>query len=210
MASYKPVVSDLLRCSMYSYAAAQVAINTVFYRVVSVVTGGATMDAIADDYNTQMKPLLLPMLSSEADWLGVKIAAPFVATAPVPAILDSVSAGTSGATLLPTQAAAVLTLKTEVAGPRGRGRLYLPFASTGDADADGSPDAAYRGLMGDVGAAIVLGFTGSGGGGSCALEPVIYHRSLGTSSLITNYYANDRFGTMKKRGSYGKQNPSVI
>lgn len=210
MASYKPAVGEVIRCSVYATAANQIGINSIHYRVSSVTTGGATLDAIADDFNTQMKTIWRAIMSSSALYLGVKVATIGVAGPPIPAIWSDEGFGTDGATLLPTQSSGILSLYTEVGGPAGRGRLYLPFPSTAALENDDTPTALYRSNMNDIGDAILLGFTGSGGGGSCVLQPVIYHRATNTATLITGYFSNDRFGTMRKRGQYGKTNAAAI
>lgn len=100
--------------------------------------------------------------------------------------------GTSVATCLPFQCAPVVSLRTATLSRAGRGRFYAPSLAVDQVDA-GRLLTAARDTLADGALALVNGLTAAGG------NIVIYHRALGTTSLVTSLDVGDVIDTQRRR-----------
>jgi hypothetical protein len=101
-------------------------------------------------------------------------------------------AGTSAATCLPFQCAPVVSLRTATLSRAGRGRFYAPSLAVDQVDA-GRMLTAARNTLADAAEDLVQGLTAGGG------NVVIYHRGLGTTSLVTSLDVGDVIDTQRRR-----------
>lgn len=101
-------------------------------------------------------------------------------------------AGTSSATCLPFQCAPVVSLRTDTLSRAGRGRFYAPSLAVDQVDA-GRMLTAARNTLADAAQDLVQGLTAGGG------NVVIYHRGLGTTSLVTSLDVGDVIDTQRRR-----------
>jgi hypothetical protein len=206
-------LTDIIRVSYVFWQNGQQGIIDVAYRWQSMIGTVTLGDCAAGAFDTII-PLMIPMQTPLVNTLGTKASrlsgvSPF----PLPGIANSAGTiGTAGGgNTLPGQVAANVTLKTAFAGTRYRGRVYLPFVSDRYNDpANNIPTAAYALLaipmaVGLAGAVIITGLSGSG-----ILRPVIWHRATQTYDAVTDFTVQMRWSTQKRRGDYGKVNPSVL
>lgn len=100
---------------------------------------------------------------------------------------------------LPGQCAGVLTLRTQLAGPRRRGRFYTSFPSESHSDADGLPTPAYVALLTTLGARLVEQITASAMGGAAILRPVIYSAAGAVTTPLIGTTSRLVFGSQRRR-----------
>lgn len=101
-------------------------------------------------------------------------------------------AGTSTATCLPFQCAPVVSLRTATLSRAGRGRFFVPSLAVDQVDA-GRMLTSARNTLADAAQDLVQGLTSAGG------TLVIYHRALGTTSVVTSLDVGDVIDTQRRR-----------
>lgn len=202
---------DRLQFRVWTTANSQAAVNTFYYEAGFQSGTGAFDQDAAEQFDALVAPYYKAWLPSGYRYNGVQCRIANDLPLPVPA--ESVihaGAGTGSITGLPKQTAGVISLRTAQAGPGFRGRAYLPFMDVALNDFDGKPTAAAVTMFNNFAIAI-LGFvtiTGSGGGIGATLS--IWSRKHLLMTEVVNIYVDTRWGTMKKRGDFGRLNTSPI
>jgi hypothetical protein len=189
----------------------QAAVNT-FHYLIQNGTPGPTDEDMGNQIDTFLKPLMPLILYNGAEYRGVEISFANVKPLPMPILIHTATVmGTGGAVGIPRNASCVGSWVTDFTGPRYRGRTYWPFASTSHVQADGDPTPAYTGHLVDVMTALLDYAVVTGGAGSMACSLVVLSRVGGlTTKFIKTFKGLAKFGTMKKRGSFGKANVSPL
>lgn len=203
-------LNDVYEVKFFCTLNNQLGINLRHY-LCTIVTGVAATDQdFADNLSTFMGPLYKPLLTNSAQYygLGVRRIKPLPATIPAFSALAR-GAGTAGLNPLPGQASGVVTLNTPFSGRANRGRAYIPFPCTNDADPlTGFCTAAYALRLSLAGVGLIFPriVTASVGIGTATMEPVLYHRQLTTVTTLTAQRGNQKWGTQRRRGMYGRPN----
>lgn len=102
-------------------------------------------------------------------------------------------AGTAVGNALPGDVCIVVSLRTPLANRSGRGRFYLPQPAASTLAADGRIAAAS---VTALNTALFDAWTVSNGAGS---NPVVYSRTLRSSTAITTFNVGDLFDTQRRR-----------
>jgi len=200
---------DIIRVRVGSYTSSQAAINT--YHLIDAFHVGDVTDVeaasfLANAIDTALAPLLKPMFSAQATYQGVSVQP--VNRDPIPTAVidvDNAGVGTAAGELLPGQSSGILTLQTDLGGPRYRGRLYVPWPTEG-LNGEGIPTAGYVTLLDALGAYLSANVVLTGVAGSITLTPCIYHRDTGLITPLAGTRSNQKWATQKRRGSYGQRN----
>jgi len=197
---------DVLRIRMVTVASDQIGVNTLHY-VVNNLIGTVTDVEAADDIDFALGTPYRSCMSDDATYRGLSVQRIFPGTLTVPVInTDSQGAGAIASEILPRQVSALIGWRTVYAGPRFRGRTYLPFPPESASEPPGVPTAAYQATLQAFADAHLAGIGVTGAGGSCTLTPVLWHRDLANWSAISAGFARPAWATQKRRGSYGQQN----
>jgi len=201
---------DLLKIRLYTSLRNQAAVNTFYYHVLPAAMTG-TWDAalVLTNWANVMAPLLKPVLAILAHYDGCSIQS--IKGSPFTALIYSSQAsgnGTNATNPLPTAVCGMISRRSSFAGPRWRGRLYMPFPTSSSIDTNGQPSATYiTGLTNFAnGVEPPAGMTMTGSGTSLRLDPVIYSKVAKTWAAIIGHEYPSKFGTQHKRGDYGKPN----
>ncbi len=211
-------VGDIMSCRVWTSINEQAAVNTFNYECISKAGTGCTDTQLSVDRDLVMVALYNSLLPAGANYNGVQIYFLFrtgggVMPPPENAVA---SAGPGSATdpAVPRNTAAILKYSTLNRGPRGRGRIYLPFVAAGYVGANARPNGAFDTLVNSFASAQLAPFTVGSGGNTGTFVWVLLHKNLGgpptIRGQITTALAADKFGTMKKRGDYGRANSSPI
>jgi hypothetical protein len=186
----------------------QLGLNVLHYRVTAAPASPLSDAACLVWLDNIFAPLLIPMITQDAQYLGSSIQSIF----PLPKLLEQVTTlnAAPGGDLFkaaPKQSALVVTKLSNFAGRANRGRVYLPFPSIGSLNIDGVPTAAYVALAQNYATQLVsqqfVTLT-------TTLTPIILQRKAPASSpVMTNTRVNSRFGTQRRRGDYGRLNPQT-
>nr|CDL66644.1 unnamed protein product [uncultured bacterium] len=199
------IVEVKLGC--YDLALGQVTINVLHYYVGTVAALGVTDADFADDLQPAFRAAYRAVLSPQSTWHGVRVQKIW----PLPVAMAWVDAsnpsiGVFGSVPAPAQLSPVITKQTAGAGRSKRGRFYVGLPPIEAVNPDGTPDPAYNtallplaNLLDDVWNVIELG-------GQAQLVSCIYNRDTHAVSQVLNRRINDKFGTQRRRGVYGRQN----
>ena len=187
--------------------AEQAAVNT-FHWLIQNGTTGPTDEDMANQIDTFLKPLMPAILYNDAEYRGVEVSFANVKPLPMPILVHTATVnGVAGAVGVPRNATCVGSWTTDFTGPRYRGRTYWPFAATASVAADGNPSGAYTTALATIHDALLNYTIVTGGSGSLACSMVVLSRVGGlTTKFIKSFKGLTKFGTMKKRGSFGKAN----
>lgn len=206
MPGINPGVGDILQMRNVWYTPTQIGMNVLHY-VVSARTGaGATLAELANSMAPAFQAPAKAIISAAARYRGVgftNISAPRTLEY---ANTGSDIQGTGGATLAPTQSSLVIHWGTQMAGRKFRGRSYLPFPSTGDMNADGTPTTSYISRCTTMMATYATWGPVTGAGGTTSVVLVIYHRVGGGFDQVVLGTNTQKFGTQRRRGMYGRLN----
>lgn len=203
-------VGDIWQLRVVCKLADQMAINTTYWFIDNpgVPARNDAQFAIACD--SQFAGPYKGVMAPAAAYVQCQVQRVDPLPPTVPAIgAAGAGAGTRTGDPLPRQSCGVITWLTNFAGRAYRGRIYLPFPAEGDNDADSTPVAAYLTQATALANAYnnFVAFT-SGGVTASFHQVLVHHASQPIAPTpVTNYRVNDKWGTQRRRGSYGRQNP---
>lgn len=209
-------VGEKFRVRIYTYdsALAQVGINTIYYRTDTEAGTGTTDQAKADAIDLLMEANYKGYMSSQSIYRGLTLQNVSAGLPIVPSIaIASSGAGTNGAAVLPGQASGLISWKTPYAGPRYRGRTFLPFQSINAVGADGKMTGANQVLLQAVATGMLLTVTVGALPNTNTLNIVLRSEIVPNTVPKTYQYfpmtsgtAATAFATQRKRGQYGRLN----
>lgn len=203
-----PTSGDVLELEVLTAITNQVGVNILHYNVTTVTTGGATLQEICNGMDLVLNIFYKNILCNAATYRGVGLSnISGLRTAQVVSTAHA-GPGTAGANLIPTQVRGLISTYSNLAGPRYRGRIYVPFPSANGADAAGLPTPAYVVILDALRAAIIAPRTIGGVGGNTTIVPSIAHRKdvPVSASEVQISVARTRFATQRKSGAYGRVN----
>lgn len=203
---------DLFELSAFCYYQGQAGINVTHIACTFTDTSNLDMQDLVDDYEITLRPLYAAILPLSATFRGCTLRRIRSAKSATFYSSHTGTVGTVDEDTLPTQLAPIIKLTANVAGRRGRGRLYLPFppvtanvlgsvAPGYVADAQDIADA-YNTVRvhNDVDTIHVNHF-------SMAIRHANAPGSTDdTWDLVQTATALDKFATQRRRGRYGKPN----
>lgn len=203
-----PSSGDILECLIVSTANAQMGLNVIHFRTVTVVGTGVSLQEIAIRIDTNLSATYRNALSTSATYRGVGV---MNITLPRTTLFTGTAGagfGTGGSGLAPTQVRGLISWYASLAGPRYRGRTYIPFPSLGSVNSDGNPLASYVTAIDAIRALLLAPFTVTVGANSTSFELAIVHRGDVpiTANPVVTSVARTRFATQRSSGSYGRAN----
>lgn len=197
------------RTFCYDNESRQVGIN-VYHYVVDDVAGNPTMVNAVDAFAGAAAPVYTDWLSEETDYSGCTVRR--IDPNPTPELKSQFGAapGTQTGGQAPLNASAVISKYTDTPGPKGRGRVFVPFIPLALLSAGGSLTSGGIVRLDAIATALLLNPIAVGGGGDTAnLRPIVTGRLLpGIYSLITSHKSQFKVATQRRRGDYGKMNQS--
>jgi len=203
-------VGDHCRLVLWSQQTDQAGLMVHHYRCSASGGAGVTDQNAVDALSTIFAPLVKAMLSINAAYAGATLQIIRPNLRPTVYSTNSNGIGMVAGDPLPRQAAGLITLRTNEAGRKGRGRKYVPFPSEGDNANGVGPAPAYMANAATLGAAFVAQRVITAMVGDTAtLVPVIYHRANPIGSPdVSSYFVRAKWATQRRRGSFGKPNQS--
>lgn len=217
-----PIAIDtLISASWYCYCVNQLSVNTVLYRVQTVTgtpTDSQLADAMAEALSTEYKALLPSSASYKGascriEWgTGIPLGGPSHYSA------EGAGVGVAEGNVLPLQTCGIITKLSNVRGPGGRGRIYVPFPADSFQDVSGSPIAATYGPLLTALGTNLIGIDGinitfvTEGDGEVVVRSLIKAPFPDTplSDVLTDgYLIRDKWGVQHRRGDYGTPNQLI-
>jgi len=187
-------------------------INVYHYQVSGKIGAGATQlecgTAIEDNLKVELLQCLPP--SAEYQGFGVKKIFPTV-TAESLRDTGADNGENAGEEVYAAQAAAVITLRSDLAPPGVRGRKYygpLPVAIVDDQEQE--IDATGIGLFTDVLNVLTSNVLVTGVDGSCNVTPVIWSRNDQLAWQITSGVVRHGLGTQRRRAGITRPDAAIF
>lgn len=196
---------DRITVRLFSQAGDQAAINVLWYRCSAADNPGPTNGEAALVFETKFAIALRNCMSPAATFRGAGVQNRYVIDA------EQYSSASQGPGLgtgdnLPRQVSGVITLKTNTAQRRARGRKYIGFPAESDNDANGRPQAAYVTRLQTLANLMDDSVVVAGALGSATFVPIVWSRKFAASFDITSCLAREKWGTQRRRGDYGRPN----
>lgn len=211
--AWVPQAGDNIEVRAYCWHAgsSQIGINTLRYRIAIVVPGVAPLESrdLCAAISDKLAPKYKALLDSSATYLGISMQ-----IWPSRAVVADWSKEGAGAGLVvgndcPTQASGLISLRTNVAGPKGRGRIYPPFPSVTSNGADALPVADYVTALNEL-SDLVVGPENVLAGPD--LISVTYYGFIAPNvpepvkKDVTRAFGVRKWATQRRRGSFGRRN----
>lgn len=202
-------LNDVIEVCFYTRQGSQTAVNVWHYNIIGQSATPPAYTDYANHFGTLIGPLYRAILANTSSYYGTS--ARKVWPLPISVLGTSILGQGVGSLADPPmgkQLAGMITKRTLTAGPKGRGRMFVAFPAEGSNTGDGVPTAAYISSILTIGSNLATDQAVSSAipGDSANLRPVIWRRNTGTMHNITSVVARGRWGTMQKRGDYGKSN----
>lgn len=205
-----PVVAGhLLEVKVYTYFRSQLGLNVIHMKVNTVTAGMILTDIVQQieaDWNGSWKA----WMNDEAEWKGIGIRDLTHNPLEVEVFSGAQAGPGTGGDPLPGQLCGLITKRTAVAGPKGRGRMYVPFPGS---------DMMLGGAVDPVGGVAVLDAliadirgpeTETAGGFSMNWNVVLRTPTIGgdpfSSTPLITMVAEAEFASQRRRGNYGTKN----
>lgn len=211
---------DLVSCRVWSADEEQAAVNTLWFNVSSITGDGITDEEFAEYMDTQMGTLYKNILCQNAVYRGMEVQIrrgflPAVETFASVLNSDSAGGGTLGTDSIPRQNCGLISFRTQRAGQRYRGRMYLPFLAVVDITSEGEASVLYLAAADLVRVFLETFIDGDiivGATGTATMVSVIYHRPVGGVEVVPNrtpikeVILKTAIATQRRRGTLGKAN----
>lgn len=197
------------------YVTSQISYNVYAWRVIymdPLYTEVPLYDIVSQMLPT-LQTLYLPLMSENTTFKGCDYRMLTTANGSLKTYAIELPAnGSSPALPMPTNVCGLLSRESNVMGPRGRGRVYLPFPSAVAVTPQGLPSGIYQSniqALGDY--AMVNQTIAVPGFGDIGVQPVLpsSNTTINPSNWgdVVDFKARSVWGEQKKRGSEGRLNP---
>lgn len=199
-------VEDYLEARVITQATDQVGLCVYHYQCINL-TGGVTLGQAVTQLSTTQAAAWKALMAAGA-WLkgfDLRRIAPGNPSAYAFELGAADVGGTTG-NLLARQTCGVISKFTGLGRPAYRGRWYVPFPSVTDNHPEGKPATTYVAKLETLAAILVSNLVVTAGANTATLVPVIWHRSTKTGTRINSKRSNSKWGTQRRRGSYGQIN----
>jgi len=202
--------NDLLEMRLVTTFGSQTAFNVRHYTMTAGTSGSTTLGQCATALDSAFRALYRAVLSAGANWRGTMVRR-ILPIPPSPPAWDVTNAGAGlvAGDTIPGQCCGVISLITAFAGRAFRGRVYVAFPSETDNQATGIPSAGYSTNLTSLANQFATSLT-LVGTGAITLTPGLFHRTTLTASPIVGAIGRGFWGTQRRRGGFGRTNPSPI
>jgi len=198
-------VGDILKVRNICYRPGfHLGVNVTHWESIATTGAGVTLKEFVIAYDATVAAAYLSVLSQGARYRGT--GAQKIHPAPVSAEAASVlndAAGTEASDLMQTQSG-LIRKRTNLAGRKYRGRIYIPFPGEARNDATGNPDATYTAKLALLAIAIDVTQVIVGAGGTETFQQVLYHRLTNTWTPIESLTSEILWATQRRRSQRGK------
>jgi len=167
-----------------------------------------TKPQVVSTIDSLIQAHIVPSLSTTVVYYGAKVSPAYTTPPWNPYISTPKTPGTSSSDCLPTQVRPIISMHTAKSGRSWRGRLYGATPAVLFADANGAPlpalSSAWLAVLDVWRAGLVVSGT--------TWSMVLLHKqkppptALTPPDLVTVLEFQDRFGTQRRSGAYGRPN----
>jgi hypothetical protein len=201
------VVNDVIKAQIWCQDNEQSSVNTFHYKVTAISGPAPSLEDFLGQWSGVVMGPMANCIADLAEVVGCR--AQIVLPLPLFTAIQTTGAptpGLGGAVGSARQVAGLISWRTALAGPGGRGRTYLPFVSASDMTGIGLPTPEYVARATAFGTAIGNFKSVTSGGGTATVAVCIRNLKKGTQTVITEGVIQTKWATQKRRGSYGRPN----
>jgi hypothetical protein len=201
--------NDFVELTIVCIADEQASENIVHYHIGPTPPPTATDLDFAAAFDGSIASTVKSMMGSVTSYRGCGARILFgTPTNRMQVSVANAGPGTSGTGALPRQTAGLIATQTDFVGRSQRGRFYAAFPAGAFDTGDGLPSAGYVTILNTLGALLYQVTSIAVSGRTANFVPVILHRKTKTGDQILSYISRTVWATQKRRGSYGRANPS--
>jgi len=209
-------VGDILSVRAWNSLGDQAAVNTYNFACISLTGGAVTDQDFVTAVAIPMQSFYTQAQSTHSVYNGCQCYF-LKRSGPLPFPVKDITgagAGIQTGTPTPRVAAFILKYNTNLRGPEGRGRVYLPFVAAVFLDNTGDPTTAWNVLANGFASVLLTPITVTSGGSSATFTWSLVKRPAGgpvtATGQIISAESAQKIGQMHKRGDYGRANASPI
>jgi len=194
------VVGNVVQLRCACQLGSQISINVRHFRVSAISGTGVADDILAGLLDAAVAPFYKALLPTTATYLGSGVQI----IRPLPPQIEQVSLGAAGAGTvagdpLPPATSGLVSLRTNTATRKGRGRVYVPFPSESDNGVTAAPSAGYITRMDNL-MTVFVGTTAYGTPpNTSTLIGVVYNRLAGTTIDLTGIRSRSNWAQQRRR-----------
>lgn len=201
-------VTDLIRTRVFCKQVDQVSVNVRYFRVVNEAgvtpyTDQQFVNDMSQSFSVRYKNLLIPT----AQYFGIAVDKFLVsAWAPVGTSTFQQGNGVVSGNPLPRQVSGLIQFKTATPGPKGSGRLFIPFPSNSSSNFAGHPITQYVTDGNALGALYMAVTVVPVATKVFTLQGILRPAPPAALRDITTVFTPTKWATQRRRGDYGKVN----
>jgi hypothetical protein len=202
------VVGDIVRATMAFHYPGNKQYQTMNIHYLCSVAGGSdSRFALAQLLDNRIATNLLPTLATTTVAYGTKVATLNRSPNPIPRQTLALAAGLDVLDVLPTQVRGLISCVSDVAGRRGRGRIFTPTPSKSQLDLGGEMVPGYVTVMTNFAHAVYTSLTTLGSTWTAVLASKTKPPTVvWTTHPITGSAGGVLWATQRRGGDRGRQN----
>lgn len=198
---------DILESRFVCVAGVQVGINVRHWERTQATGGDVSNSSVGIALLNRLMPLYQAVISSVSAVSGIGI----TKIHPLPRGMESVSTfganmGQVAGDILPLQVSGLITVRSALAGPGGRGRIYIPFPGETDNDGNGHPVITHTDRMSSLAAGYFTSLLVTEGPITNTFNARIWKRMARVAVPVTSMTARPNWATQRRRGEFGRPN----
>jgi hypothetical protein len=204
------VTDDVVEARAFVSDPQQLSINVLHYLCTAHTAVGITLAEFALKFSIQIENEYKNIIPIPVTFYGVGARSMRSSPRSIE-VFDGTDRGPGllGTTVMAKQVCGLIRKRTDLAGPGGRGHVYVPFPATGVTGGDGRPQAIYLTPLNALAVALQQTLIMTGAGGSATMVPCLYRRTptpLGTATIVTEMDGIPLWATQRRRGDFGRTN----
>lgn len=201
----------------------QVSINTIYQKITTIVGAAPTVGSWASLFDAAIAPFAKSVMPTNVDYVGTDYQD--ISSTPYPTphgVTTNAGAGTyADANVNANQVSGLISLRTGLAGPHYRGRIYLGFTPASSQNAAGQMVAAYE-VVGNLYAQFLQNAITVGVAPAVTSETVVRSQLpilpipplppfFNTDyNTVVRAFCPRKFATQRRRGQFGRINPRPL
>lgn len=204
-------IGDVLQFTFYCWSTsiAQLGVNVLHYTVDDLVGSVYTLNNTTFGMDALAAPLFKACMPDTASYYGIdgrRISTP--KAGPIQRASNQGPGTFDTLPLAPTQSRGLISKRGVGMTRSSKGRMYVPFPSTGAVAAGGAATGPYHDAITALGDALLNNpVTLTSGGSSVTLVPVVLSRKTPTTfQKLFGHVARGYFATQRRSGHYGRTN----
>jgi len=198
-------VDDLIEITVLTRCGAQNGLMVFHHKILGNSGTGTTFQQCAAAWDAAVATHMKDTINIAATYLGMSVQR----ILPAPKsdkFFGTLNAGVGNREddLLVTQAAGVVSVRTNLAGRSKRGRKYFPFPSETDNDPNGHPTSDYKSRIGLACTDFFTNLVWGTAPNTTESYPVVYSRRTGLTQQATRLFVRREWGTQRRRSQINR------